>query len=179
MKKLVAPLVALAVIGAPGLALIKDFEGVRYKPYRDPVGIATVCYGHTGKDVDAALILGTVYTPAQCDAILVEDIRVHRAGLNKCVRVTLNENQWDALTSFAFNLGVAKACGSTLVRYVNAGRFYSASLEFPKWNKAGGTVLRGLSRRREAERALFVTPPTAPGYTVSTANVKALAVIGQ
>lgn len=156
MRKAILTLAAAstAVVGA-GAALIMEFEGKRNAAYLDPVGIPTICYGHTGPEVRMSLR----YTDAQCAAILQKDIATHRAGLAKCITRRLNENQWAALTSFAFNVGVSKACGSTLVRKANMGDFAGASAEFPKWKNAGGRVLPGLVRRRAAERALWDRAP--------------------
>lgn len=149
---------ALAVTGVAGVSLIQEFEGKSNAAYIDPVGIPTICYGHTGPEVRR----GLTYTDAQCTAILHEDIRVHRAGLNRCIRRNLNSNQWAALTSLAFNIGVNRTCGSTLVRYVNAGNFPAASAQFGRWVYAGGRRFRGLERRRAAEKVLFDTPELIP-----------------
>lgn len=145
---------ALAVVGVGGLSLIKEHEGIRTSAYLDPVGIPTICYGHTGPEVR----MGLKYTMAQCETMLLQDIAKHRAGLSKCVKQDLNSNQWDALTSFAFNVGVTRACNSTLVKKVNAGDLQGAAAEFPKWKYAGGRVLPGLVRRRAAEQTLFEQP---------------------
>lgn len=145
-----------AVVGVAGYSMIQEHEGLRTSAYLDPVGIPTICYGHTGPEVR----LGLKYTVAQCDDILKQDIAKHRAGLSKCVRVPLNQNQWDGLTSFAFNVGVSRACGSTLVKKVNQQDFAGAAAEFPKWKYAGGRVLPGLVRRRADEAELFMRPDT-------------------
>lgn len=153
LKKLVAPTAAV-LIGAAGLTLIKEEEGLRLSTYRDPVGIPTVCYGHTGPEVR----MGQRYTQEQCEAILLKDIEEHKAGLKRCVTAPLNQNQQDALTSFAFNLGVGATCKSTLVRKLNAGDYAGASAEFPRWVYAKGERLPGLVRRRAREQRLFNTP---------------------
>lgn len=139
------------------MSTIKEHEGLRTSAYLDPVGIPTICYGHTGPEVR----LGLRYTRAGCDAILMEDIRVHWTGLQGCITRPLTPNQRDAVISFGFNVGVAKACRSTLVRKINAGDYPGAAAEFPKWRyaKVSGrnVALRGLTRRREAEAALFTS----------------------
>lgn len=149
---------ATAVVGAACLSMVQAHEGLRLKPYYDPVGIPTVCYGHTGPDVK----MGTTYTVAQCDRILIQDLSKHRAGIERCITAPLTANQRDAVVSFAFNLGVTKTCKSTLVRKLNRRDYIGAADEFPKWDKArvnGRLVaLRGLTKRRAAERALFLTP---------------------
>lgn len=158
MRKAILALAAsaTAVVGAAGYSLIQEHEGLRTKTYLDPVGIPTVCYGHTGRFART----GASYTPDECEAILKEDIAVHRRGLEKCVTYDLNQNQWDAVTSFAFNVGVGRACKSTLVRKINAGDLDGAAAEFPKWKYAGGRVFKGLVRRRADEAALFFEPVT-------------------
>lgn len=173
MKKLVAPIAAL-VIGAAGLALIKDSEGLRLNTYRDPVGIPTVCYGHTGPDVR----MGQRYTHAQCEAILIEDIRKHKVGLDRCITAPLNQNQQDAVVSLAFNIGVSATCKSTLVRKLNAGDYVGASQEFPKWVYSKGQKLPGLVTRRERERQLFNRPVDPENRAVGGQNV-AWAVTGR
>lgn len=155
MKKVIAAVAGSAlVIGTVGFNLIKEHEGLRTKTYLDPIGIPTVCYGHTGKYAK----MGIRYSVAECDAILVEDIKVHKDGIEKCIKYDLNQNQWDAVTSFAFNIGVYGTCRSTMVRKINRGDITGAANEFPKWKYAGGKVWRGLVRRRAAERDLFLKP---------------------
>lgn len=149
-------------MGAVGVSLVKEHEGLRTAAYIDPVGIPTICYGHTGPEVR----LGLRYTAAKCEVILLNDIATHRKGLAKCVHVPLTRNQWDGLTSFAFNVGVSKACRSTMVRKVNAGDIAGASAEFPKWRYAGGQALPGLITRRRNERALFDAPVAYERTTV-------------
>lgn len=159
MRKVLAPVAAVAVIGAAGLALIKDYEGVRYKPYRDVVGVVTVCYGHTGPDI----VWGRSYSQAECDALLNKDIAKHQpvflpGNPKNCIRnAPLSANQRDAVTSFTFNVGTGAFCRSTMAKHLAARDYYRAAGEFPKWNKAGGRVFAGLSRRRAAEQSLFLT----------------------
>lgn len=156
MKKLVAPLAAAAVMGAAGLSLLNVSEGLRLKPYYDPAGILTVCYGHTGSDI----IKNKTYTKAECEVIRDRDIRSHLAGIKPCIKAPLTQNQQDAILDLSFNIGVERTCSSTLVKRVNQRDYYGAAEEFPRWNKAtvGGklVVLPGLDRRRAAERALFL-----------------------
>lgn len=160
------------VMGAAGLALVKEHEGLRTSAYIDPVGIPTICYGHTGPDVR----MGLRYTPAQCEQVLLRDIQFHRAGMERCIKRPLTPNQRDAVVSFAFNVGVPKACSSTLVRHLNAGNDRAAAAEFPKWDKArvdGRLVaLRGLTKRRAVEQALFLTPYKAPSERASLAATR-------
>jgi lysozyme len=148
---------ALAVIGAAGWSLTTSSEGLRTKTYRDPVGIPTVCYGHTGPDVH----MGQVYTEDQCNAILIQDIRKHQKaiiGPTNCIRsAPLTPNQRDALTDFIINVGTAKFCKSTLAAKISRRDYRGASAEFAKWEYAGGRKLPGLVQRREGERDLFLS----------------------
>lgn len=146
-----------------GLSLTAHFEGKRNETYLDPVGIPTICYGHTGPEVRPGLRL----TDKQCEDLLRKDFAHHRQGIARCITRPLNANQWGAVTSFAFNVGVAKVCKSTLVKKINQGDLRGAADEFPKWKYASlngkPVVLPGLERRRAAERELFLRPVKAPG----------------
>lgn len=138
-------------ISAAGLALIKHFESCRLEAYRDPVGIWTIGYGHTGADVHDGLQI----TQEQADGLLIKDLASTESALGSAVKVPLNQGQFDALTSWTFNCGIGNLTMSTLLRCVNAGKFGQASGQFLLWIHAGGKVLRGLVARRNAERALF------------------------
>lgn len=170
MKKQLITLVtgSSLAITAVALSMTKDSEGKRNRAYLDPVGIPTICYGHTGPEVR----VGMVWSDAKCEQVLLTDITKHRQGVSRCIRRPLNQNQWDAVTDMAFNIGDAKVCGSTLVRKINAGDLKGAAAEFPKWKfaNAGGhmVVLPGLVTRRAKERALFETPWDPRGYQVVT-----------
>jgi lysozyme len=135
-----------------GVALVKHFEGVRLRAYRDPVGILTIGYGHTGADVHSGLVISL----EQAEEILRFDLRRFERGVTGLVKVPLNDNQFAALVSFAFNLGVGALGRSTLLKKLNAGDYKGAYLEFGKWTRAGGRVLPGLVRRRAAEAQLFL-----------------------
>lgn len=119
----------------------------------------TIGWGHTGKDVKPDMTI----TQRKADEFLEEDIKDFEADVNSLLKVRVTQRQFDALVSFAFNCGsdidsdtIAEGLGdSTLLKLVNASNFAKAADEFLKWNKAGGKVLRGLVRRRAAERALF------------------------
>lgn len=140
--------------GAGGIALIKSFEGLRLEKYQDAVGKWTIGYGH--------LILPTesfphAITEAEAEALLRSDLQMTERGVHKAVTVALNQNQFDALVSFTFNLGAGNLQSSTLLKLLNQGEYTQAAEQFLRWNKAGGKVLTGLTRRREAERKLFLT----------------------
>jgi len=141
--------------GAGGLALIKSFEGLRLEKYKDAVGKWTIGYGH--------LILPDekfphAITEAEAEALLRTDLLMTERGVHKAVTVALNQNQFDALVAFTFNLGAGNLQSSTLLKLLNQGEYAQAADQFLRWNKAGGKVLAGLTKRREAERALFLKP---------------------
>lgn len=148
-----------------GLRLIKAFEscerpigGGRYRAYICPAGKLTIGWGHTndhGRKFDAR----SVWTQAECDAALREDMAHFEAVVRRLVRVALTQPQFDALVSFTFNCGEANLAKSTLLKKVNAGDFAGAAREFPRWNRGGGRVLPGLVRRRESEALLFQNIP--------------------
>jgi len=135
-----------------GTTLVKSSEGLKLIAYKCPAGIWTNGYGHTGPDVTP----GQVITQVQADALLARDLERFEAGVARLVQVHLSQNQFDALVSFSFNLGLGALQGSTLLRLLNAGDYAGAAAQFPRWNKAGGKELPGLTRRRAAEQALFL-----------------------
>jgi lysozyme len=135
-----------------GIALIKQFEGVRLDAYVCPAGVLTIGYGHTGDDVYE----GQVINHDEADALLRADL----AKFERCVGVAVNDvtqQQFDACVSLAFNIGCAAFGKSTLARKIAQGDVSGAADEFLRWNRGGGKVLPGLTRRREAERALFLS----------------------
>ena len=134
-----------------GLALIEKFEGKRLTSYADSVGIPTIGVGHTGPEV----CLGQSITDDECRALLRSDVSEAEDAVNGCVTAVLNQDQFDALVSFTFNLGGGALKGSTLLRMLNAGQYEDASDQFKRWDKAGGKELPGLLKRRLAEAALF------------------------
>ncbi|MGC3891299.1 lysozyme [Pseudomonas urmiensis] len=134
-----------------GLSLIKSFEGLRLQAYQDAVGIWTIGYGTT-RGVKAGMSI----TKEKAERMLLNDVQRFESEVERLVTVPLNQNQWDALICFTYNLGTANLESSTLRRLINAGNYTAAAEQFPRWNKAGGQVLAGLSRRRAAERDLFL-----------------------
>ena len=137
-----------------GIGLIKQFEGLRLTAYQDMVGVWTIGYGHTGPDVKPGLTI----TQQQAEQLLINDLVQFERRVNDLVTVQINQNQFDALVSFAYNLGVGALQKSTLLRLLNAGSYKPAADEFPRWNRAGGNVVAGLTRRRYAERQIFLSP---------------------
>ncbi|AOR64849.1 lysozyme [Pectobacterium wasabiae] len=144
-------------ISANGINLIKQFESCELTAYQDVVGVWTIGYGWTqsvdGKPIRRGMTIGA----ATADRLLKTGVVQYEQAVNQLVRVPVNQNQFDALVSFAYNLGIRSLSTSTLLKKLNAGDYAGAADEFPRWNKAGGKVLTGLTRRREAERALFLS----------------------
>lgn len=140
-----------------GINLIKKFEGCRLTAYQDSVGVWTIGYGWT-QPVDGKPVgKGMTITQQKADDLLKQGVIQYENGVNSLVKVQLNQNQFDALVDFAYNLGVNALKGSTLLRKINTGDYAGAANEFTKWNKAGGKELVGLTRRREAEKSLFLS----------------------
>jgi lysozyme len=137
-----------------GLDLTKKFEGCELTAYQDQVGVWTIGYGHTGSGV----VSGLTVTQDQANALLVSDIAAAVSYVNQVVTVPLKQYQFDALVDFAFNLGRAALGSSTLLRLVNTGDFAGAAAQFPLWDHAGGQVVPGLLRRRQAEQVMFEGP---------------------
>lgn len=138
-------------ISDTGIALIKKFEGYSLTAYRCPAGVWTIGYGHTG-----GVKKGDYITREQAEKLLREDLRAFERGVRSRLTVDVNQNQFDALVSFAYNVGVIALSKSTLLRKLNSGDFEGAAAEFPRWNKASGKVLKGLVKRRKAEQDLFL-----------------------
>jgi GH24 family phage-related lysozyme (muramidase) len=144
-------------LGSAGKNLIKRYEGCRLQAYKCPAGVWTIGYGHTGN-----VKQGQTITQAQADALFDKDVQGFVDGVKRCIKVSVNQNQFDALVSFAYNCGVGALQNSDLLKYINKGDFAKAAKEFDRWNKGGGKVLAGLVRRRVAEKELFLksTPTT-------------------
>ncbi len=134
-----------------GYALTRAFEGLSLAAYRDAVGVWTIGYGHTGPGVHSGMTL----TEAQADLLLESDIAAAVVGVNRAVTGQIQQHHFDALVDFSFNLGCACLLHSTLLRLVNAGDLAAAQGQFLLWDHAGGVVVPGLLRRRQAEMNLF------------------------
>jgi lysozyme len=141
-------------INAEGLSLVKSFEGLKLEAYLCPANIVTIGYGSTGSHVK----MGMKITVARAEELLLEDLERFERGVEKLVKVPLSENEYSSLVSFSFNVGLGALEKSTLLRLLNSGDRAGASDQFLRWNKAGGKVLNGLTRRREAEKSLFLKP---------------------
>jgi len=147
----------IGFIGAGALSvltpLVMHWEGKRNVPYHDIAGIPAVCYGHTGDDVKP----GQQYSDAQCVMLLYQDLMRHAQALDclsEDARARLTDTQKAAFISFAYNVGTGNFCRSTLVKKANAGYMRLACAELSRWDKVGKKPVKGLARRRAAERQL-------------------------
>ena len=136
---------------AEGLSLIKKFEGCELEAYQCSAGVWTIGYGHT-KGVEA----GDEISKEQAEEMLVEELHEYESYVNDFVTAPLSQNQYDALVSWVYNLGPANLKASTMLKVLNAGEYEEVPAQMKRWNKAGGKVLEGLIRRREAESLLFL-----------------------
>jgi lysozyme len=137
-------------ISKEGLALIKKFEGFESRAYLCPAGVWTIGYGHT-KDVKE----GDEWSQAHAEHMLEIELEEFCEYVNKMVKVPLEQYQFDALVAWVYNLGAGNFKESTLLRVLNQGDYDDVPHQIKRWNKAGGRVLQGLVRRREAEALLF------------------------
>jgi lysozyme len=131
--------------------LVKRFEGFRAKPYLCPAGVATTGYGHT----EGVSLSDPPITRESATALLEKDLAVFASGVARLMTAPVKQSQFDALVSFAYNVGLGNLQRSTLLKKVNSGDLASAAREFANWTKAKGVELPGLVKRRAAERALF------------------------
>lgn len=142
-------------VHAAGVDLIKHFEGLFLNAYKCPAGVYTIGYGHTGlKHKDGTVYAGRKITVEQAEELLRHDLDVFEGRVSSLITVPLNDNEFAALVSFDFNTG--GLADSTLRRKLNAGDRSGAAAEFARWNKAAGKTLAGLTRRRAAERDMFL-----------------------
>ncbi|RTM20134.1 lysozyme [Enterobacter bugandensis] len=140
-----------------GIALIKEFEGCRLTAYQDSVGVWTIGYGWTQPVEGKPIRAGMTIKQETAERLLKTGLVSYENDVSRLVKVRLKQGEFDALVSFTYNLGARSLSTSTLLRKLNAGDYVGAADEFMRWNKAGGKVLNGLTRRREAERALFLS----------------------
>lgn len=133
--------------------LVAQFEGCKLTAYLCPAGVLTIGYGHTGPDVKP----GQTITKERARQLLAADLAKFAHGVNElCNGWRITQGMFDALVSFAYNLGLGALAGSTLMRLLRAGDVKGAADQFSRWNKAAGKVLPGLVKRRAAERDLFL-----------------------
>jgi len=148
-RRAVGGIAGSAAALATAVAFIGGWEGLETKAYRDIVGVWTVCYGET-KGVQP----GDRYSVAECDEMLKDEILSYERGLDRCLKADVPVGAKIAFVSWTYNVGVGAACKSTLVRKANAGDLVGACNELPRWNKAGGRTIKGLTNRRISERAM-------------------------
>ncbi|MGN7124375.1 lysozyme [Methylorubrum thiocyanatum] len=151
-----------------GQRLIAEFEGCKLTAYKCPAGIWTIGVGHTSAAGKPVVKSGMRITQAEADDILARDLVRFENAVARVVEVPLNQNQFDALVSFAFNLGEGALASSTLLKKLNAGDYTGAADQFARWNKVGPKVLAGLTRRRAAEADLFRRPVTGASTVPAT-----------
>lgn len=139
--------------------LVKAFEGCKLTAYRDPVGVWTIGYGTTAR---AGLGIiptgGMTITQAEADQLLADGLNKFADQIRPMINAGLNDNQFGASVSLAYNIGVHAYSTSSALKHINSGDYDRAANSILLFNKAGGKVLKGLVRRREAERKLFLTP---------------------
>lgn len=146
-------------INKASLDLIKEFEGFRAKAYKDAVGVWTIGYGVTANaGVGISPSAGMVISEAEAEWYLQKAVDKCAASISPAITAPINENQFGAFVSLAYNIGPSAFKKSAALRHFNAGNTAAAAGAILFWEKAGGKVLRGLTRRREAERKLFLTP---------------------
>lgn len=150
-------------ISEKGLVLVENFEGCLLKASNKLDGVWTIGYGQTGRYYGKRVRRGMTTTKAEAHAWLRDhSIKTYEDAVTQAVKVPLNQNQFDALVSFAYNVGVGALKQSTTLRKLNAGDYTGAADALTMWTKCNGKVLAGLVRRRKEERALFLTPVTQP-----------------
>jgi lysozyme len=155
-----------------GLALIKQFEGLRLAAYRDSVGVWTIGYGHTAAAGEPRPRAGMRITKAEAEAILARDLGRYENAVLAALSRPATQDQFDAMVSLCFNIGPGNFTKSSVVRAFNVGEEERAARAFLAWNKAGGKILAGLARRREAEKRLFLsqTPTTSTKWAIAGAG---------
>jgi len=142
-------------INIAGIRLLKEFEGLRLEAYKCPAGVWTIGYGHTRMAKEGMKISADV-----AEAYMHSDLGPIEKQLDKMFPSGLNDNEFSALVSLCFNIGMGAFKKSTLCKLLMEGKKQEAAAEFLRWNKAGGKELAGLTRRRSAERDLFLKPMT-------------------
>lgn len=143
-------------VNKEGIELVKSFEGCFLKAYLCPAKVWTIGYGSTKYQNGISVKQGDKITQQEAETLLSDTLTEFSKGVSKLIKVELNDNQFSALVSFAFNLGVGALSKSTLLKKVNANpNDKTIEQEFMKWVNAGGKKLNGLVRRRTAESKLY------------------------
>lgn len=157
-QRLAAGLLSLSALGAMGIVA---HEGMRKVAYVDPVGVVTVCAGHT-----STAKLGQVKTKAECAELLKLDVVHAEKAVKRLVKAPITTEQYDSLVSFVFNVGETSFAKSTLLKKINSFDCWGAGAEFDKWTYAGGRQLPGLVKRRADERKHWETGCAKGNYKV-------------
>lgn len=137
--------------------LIKRYEGLRLKAYKCAAGVWTIGYGHTSAAGSPVVTPSLSITKEQADEIFEKDITTFANGVASLIKVDLNPHQFGACVSLAYNIGLGAFSKSSVLRFINKKQYDNAADAFLLWNKAGGKVLKGLTRRRSEESELFST----------------------
>lgn len=146
-------------VNKAAMDLIKEFEGLRLEAYQDSVGVWTIGYGTTARaGVGISPRPGMVITEAEASHYLEKAVSKFADSIRSAITAPINENEFGAFVSLAYNIGPGAFKRSSSLRHFNNGDKARAAQNILLWNKAGGKVLRGLVRRREAEKALFEKP---------------------
>lgn len=145
-------------VSIKGINLIKSFEGLKLTAYKAHFSEKywTIGYGHYGPDVKE----GDTCNEAYAETLMKNDLKIFEDRINKALNednIVVNQNQYDALISFAYNVGSENLLSSTLWRKLKQRDFEGAANQFLRWNKCGGQILPGLVNRRDKERALFLS----------------------
>ncbi len=142
-------------ISSEGLALIKQWEGLRLEAYKDSVEVWTIGYGHTSTAGKPFVHKGMIITEKEAEEVLLQDLRQFENAIEKNVTVSLTDEQFAALVSFCYNVGIVAFCKSTLLKKLNNSEYEAVPSELQKWTKSGGKRLHGLVHRRAAEAGLW------------------------
>ncbi|CBI76841.1 Phage lysozyme [Bartonella clarridgeiae 73] len=142
-------------ISKEGLALIKQWEGLRLKAYQDAIGVWTIGYGHTAQAGEPIVQEGMEITHLEAEAVLQKDLSQFEQTVEHEVKQSLTDEQFAALVSFCYNVGIEAFCNSTLLKKLNKGEYEAVPAELQKWTKANGKRLQGLVHRRAAEAGLW------------------------
>jgi lysozyme len=144
-------------VNEAALTIIKSFEGFSSDPYLDPIGIPTIGFGSIwSANGDRISMDHPPVDKNKATELLQREVRHVEAAIGRLIKAELTENMFSAIASLAYNIGTGNLQRSTLRIKLNRGKYLDAADEFPKWRKAGGRVLKGLVRRRIAERNLFI-----------------------
>jgi lysozyme len=172
------------MINKATLDLVKEFEGLRLKAYKDAVGVWTIGYGTTAAaGLGIVPKAGMVITEAEAEGYLIKGLEKFAASIRPKITAPINDNEFGAFLSLAYNIGPGAFAKSSALKKFNAGDKAGAANAILLWNKAGGKVLAGLTRRRGRERELFLTPanqnPIKKSGYVAAPNLNTKPVVSQ